>query len=83
GAVKPLHPYTRRELVELAYSGDNLLIDSAMNGSVDQNLYSLAGVKRRGALRLNSDTLAFSDQFVTAPTDDMIANTALRMTGRP
>lgn len=83
GAVKPLHSYTRRELVELAYSGDNLLIDSAMNGSVDQNLYSLAGVKRRGALRLNSDTLAFSDQFVTAPTDDMIANTALRMTGRP
>lgn len=83
GAVKPLHPYTRRELVELAYSGDNLLIDSAMNGSVDQKFYSLAGVKRRGALRLNSDTLAFSDQFVTAPTDDMIANTALRMTGRP
>ncbi|WP_201599170.1 hypothetical protein, partial [Psychrobacter vallis] len=79
GAIERLHPITRRELTELTYSGDNLLIDSGMNSWSNQDLYSLAGATPKGKLLLNTNILTLVDRFIT-PTDDItITNTALNV----
>lgn len=82
GAIEQLRPHTRKELTELAHSGDNLLIDSGMNSWLNQNLYPLAGATHKGRLLLNTDMLTLVDQFVVNPDDIQVANTALNITNR-
>ncbi|MGP5064559.1 carboxypeptidase regulatory-like domain-containing protein [Psychrobacter celer] len=82
GAIEQLRPHTRKELTELTYSGDNLLIDSGMNSWLNQNLYPLAGATHEGRLLLNNDMLALVDQFVIPSNDPQIANASLNITNR-
>lgn len=80
GSTKPLNYHNQQELIELVHSGDNLLIDSSVNGSTNQELYSLAGVKSQGILSIGSNMLALIDQFITPPSDNVIANANLSVT---
>lgn len=82
GAIEKLRSYTRRELTELTYSGDNLLVDSGMSSWHNQNLYPLAGARYQGIVLLNTNMLTLVDQFITSSDDTKIANTALNVTNR-
>ncbi|WP_227429393.1 carboxypeptidase regulatory-like domain-containing protein [Psychrobacter sp. I-STPA6b] len=82
GSIEQLRPHTKKEITELAFSGDNVVVDSGLNSWLNQDLYLLAGVKHKGRVLPNHADLTVDTNKLTPPDDPIIANTPLKADGR-